>query len=39
MKRTWLCLVALLALVFQVLSEIADNSAYWLLNCQYKKVA
>jgi hypothetical protein len=24
--------------VFQVLSEIADNPAYWFLNCQYKKV-
>lgn len=24
--------------VFQVLSEIADNPAYWLLNCRYKKV-
>jgi hypothetical protein len=24
--------------VFQVLSEIADNPAYWFLNCRYKKV-
>jgi hypothetical protein len=24
--------------VFGVLSEIADNPAYWYLNCQYKKV-
>jgi len=24
--------------VFQVLSEIADNPAYWLLSCRYKKV-
>ena len=24
--------------VFRVLSEIADNSAYWFLNCEYKKV-
>jgi hypothetical protein len=24
--------------VFRVLSEIADNPAYWFLNCQYKKV-
>jgi len=25
--------------VFQVLSEIADNPAYWLLNCRYQKVS
>jgi hypothetical protein len=24
--------------VFRVLSEIADNPAYWILNCRYKKV-
>lgn len=24
--------------VFNVLSEIADNPAYWILNCRYKKV-
>ena len=24
--------------VFQVLSEIADKPAYWILQCQYKKV-
>jgi hypothetical protein len=24
--------------VFQILSEIADNPAYWFLNCRYKKV-
>jgi hypothetical protein len=24
--------------VFQVLSEIADNPAYWFISCQYKKV-
>ena len=24
--------------VFRVLSEIADNPAYWFLNCEYKKV-
>jgi hypothetical protein len=25
--------------VFQVLSEIADNPAYWILTCRYQKVS
>lgn len=25
--------------VFRILSEIADKPSYWILNCQYKKVA